>query len=600
MDLTVHGRGGRVPGRGPGVAGGERPRRAAPELRHRRGLRAPPRVGAHAVRRPLVGGVVARGVRRPRRRLHPLADLRRGVLPRRRARAGEPERHLPPRSHDHGGRHRRAEGALPADDGVERDRVGAGLERAQRRLRPRRDPLHRRCSATTAPSGCSTARRSGRRARSGPTGASASSAPIPRPSATAASPSCSCRSTRPASPSARSRSSTATPASPRSSSTTCTCRSRTPSARCTRGGGWRWPPPGSSAASACAARRASAPRPTASSRCGGSTPIPSDTALRDAVADAWMQAEGYKLHTYMTVTQMIEGGTIGAEASLNKIFWSEMDVRIHELALDIARAGGRADGRVVRAVGRRVPVLAVGPDLRGHQRDPAQHHRRPRPRAPAEVPDALRVHRRPEARSPRACAISSPRSARPRRCARAWDDGAGHDSALWDHLGRDGRVRDAGPRSRRRPRRRPRSTSCCCSRSWVGPRCPGPIFETAAVVAPALGDRPPTRRYGRARRLALRAARARRRRGARARGRRPHRIEHAHRGRRHRRRASALHRRRSGRARSRTTTALAFDRGALAAAAYLVGSERAHDRRRRRVRARSASSTAGRSACTRR
>ena len=41
-----------------------------------------------------------------------------------------------------------------------------------------------------------------------------------------------------------------------------------------------------------------------------------------------MQAEGYKLHTYMTVTHMIEGGTIGAEASLNKIFWSEMDVRI--------------------------------------------------------------------------------------------------------------------------------------------------------------------------------------------------------------------------------------------------------------------------------
>ena len=63
---------------------------------------------------------------------------------------------------------------------------------------------------------------------------------------------------------------------------------------------------------------------------------PSDSALRDAVVDVWMQAEGYKLHTYMTVTQMIEGATIGAEASLNKIFWSEMDVRIPELALDIA------------------------------------------------------------------------------------------------------------------------------------------------------------------------------------------------------------------------------------------------------------------------
>jgi alkylation response protein AidB-like acyl-CoA dehydrogenase len=32
---------------------------------------------------------------------------------------------------------------------------------------------------------------------------------------------------------------------------------------------------------------------------------------------------------------MLEGRPIGAEASLNKIFWSEMDVRIHEIALQI-------------------------------------------------------------------------------------------------------------------------------------------------------------------------------------------------------------------------------------------------------------------------
>lgn len=46
-----------------------------------------------------------------------------------------------------------------------------------------------------------------------------------------------------------------------------------------------------------------------------------------------MDAEGYRLYTYMTVSRMIEGATIGAEASLNKIFWSEMDVRMHETAL---------------------------------------------------------------------------------------------------------------------------------------------------------------------------------------------------------------------------------------------------------------------------
>ncbi len=62
---------------------------------------------------------------------------------------------------------------------------------------------------------------------------------------------------------------------------------------------------------------------------------PSDTAMADAVTDCWIAAEGYRLHTYQTVTGMLEGREIGAEASLNKIFWSELDVRIHELALQL-------------------------------------------------------------------------------------------------------------------------------------------------------------------------------------------------------------------------------------------------------------------------
>jgi alkylation response protein AidB-like acyl-CoA dehydrogenase len=62
---------------------------------------------------------------------------------------------------------------------------------------------------------------------------------------------------------------------------------------------------------------------------------PDDDTMRDAVTDLWMQAEGYRLHTYMTVTKLLEGGTIGSESSLNKIFWSEMDLRTHELALQL-------------------------------------------------------------------------------------------------------------------------------------------------------------------------------------------------------------------------------------------------------------------------
>ena len=40
-----------------------------------------------------------------------------------------------------------------------------------------------------------------------------------------------------------------------------------------------------------------------------------------------MDAEAYALTTYMTASRLIAGGTIGAEASINKIFWSELDLR---------------------------------------------------------------------------------------------------------------------------------------------------------------------------------------------------------------------------------------------------------------------------------
>jgi len=60
-----------------------------------------------------------------------------------------------------------------------------------------------------------------------------------------------------------------------------------------------------------------------------------DPVLRDAVVRAWMDAEAYALNTYWTASRLIAGGTIGAEASLNKIFWSEMDVRMHETALGL-------------------------------------------------------------------------------------------------------------------------------------------------------------------------------------------------------------------------------------------------------------------------
>jgi len=60
-----------------------------------------------------------------------------------------------------------------------------------------------------------------------------------------------------------------------------------------------------------------------------------DPGLRDAVVRAWMDAEAYRLYTLGTVTKLAAGGQLGADSSLNKIFWSEMDVRLHETALDL-------------------------------------------------------------------------------------------------------------------------------------------------------------------------------------------------------------------------------------------------------------------------
>jgi alkylation response protein AidB-like acyl-CoA dehydrogenase len=58
-------------------------------------------------------------------------------------------------------------------------------------------------------------------------------------------------------------------------------------------------------------------------------------ASTDEVARAHMHAEAYKLHTYWTATKVAHGHAVGAEASANKIFWSETDVAIHAAALDL-------------------------------------------------------------------------------------------------------------------------------------------------------------------------------------------------------------------------------------------------------------------------
>jgi len=76
-----------------------------------------------------------------------------------------------------------------------------------------------------------------------------------------------------------------------------------------------------------------------------------DPVLRDRVTRCWIDAESYCLNTYQTVSRLLAGGKIGAEASLNKIFWSELDIEMHETAL--------------RLLGPRAELLPEAPAAKG-------------------------------------------------------------------------------------------------------------------------------------------------------------------------------------------------------------------------------------------
>jgi alkylation response protein AidB-like acyl-CoA dehydrogenase len=65
----------------------------------------------------------------------------------------------------------------------------------------------------------------------------------------------------------------------------------------------------------------------------------------DRVADAWIQAQAYRLYTWGTVTRLASGGDLGAAGSVNKVFWSELDVALHETALDLLGPEAEVESR---------------------------------------------------------------------------------------------------------------------------------------------------------------------------------------------------------------------------------------------------------------
>jgi alkylation response protein AidB-like acyl-CoA dehydrogenase len=66
--------------------------------------------------------------------------------------------------------------------------------------------------------------------------------------------------------------------------------------------------------------------------------------LRERLAEAWMRAEAYRLFTLDTVTRLAGGALLGADSSINKLWWSELDVELHEIALDLLGPEAETEG----------------------------------------------------------------------------------------------------------------------------------------------------------------------------------------------------------------------------------------------------------------
>ena len=65
---------------------------------------------------------------------------------------------------------------------------------------------------------------------------------------------------------------------------------------------------------------------------------------RERLTEAWMRAEAYRLFTLDTVTRLAGGAVMGADSSINKVWWSELDCELHEIALELLGPAAEVEG----------------------------------------------------------------------------------------------------------------------------------------------------------------------------------------------------------------------------------------------------------------
>jgi alkylation response protein AidB-like acyl-CoA dehydrogenase len=57
-----------------------------------------------------------------------------------------------------------------------------------------------------------------------------------------------------------------------------------------------------------------------------------------------VSAQAYRARTFEIVGRLLDGGQAGAQTSLDKVFWSELDIGIHETALALLDEQGGTSG----------------------------------------------------------------------------------------------------------------------------------------------------------------------------------------------------------------------------------------------------------------
>ncbi len=60
-----------------------------------------------------------------------------------------------------------------------------------------------------------------------------------------------------------------------------------------------------------------------------------DPIVRDRIAALYCEAESYRLHALRTLTRLARGESIGPEASITKLLWSELERRMYEFGMEL-------------------------------------------------------------------------------------------------------------------------------------------------------------------------------------------------------------------------------------------------------------------------